>query len=124
MLFTISLTQNKDFLRLYRKGKSVGNKACVVYFMANKLPFNRLGITTSKKVGNAVARNRARRIIRTAYQQNEIDFPIGYDIVIVAKDYATEVKSDYISAFFNKKVISEINKFKGQSDSQKFKKVK
>jgi len=112
MLFTVSLTQNKDFLRLYKKGKSVGSKACVLYFMANKLPYNRLGITTGKKVGNAVMRNRARRIIRAAYQENEIDFPVGFDIVIVARDFATQVKSDYISSFLRKSAVKEMNKSK------------
>jgi len=110
MLFTISLAQNKDFLRLYKRGKSTACKACIFYYMPNKLPFNRIGITTSKKVGNAVARNRARRIIKAAYQQNEVLFPIGFDFVIVARDFATEVKSDFVSEFFCTKVLSELKK--------------
>ena len=110
MIFTISLTNNKDFLRLYKKGKYVNSKECVVYYIPNKLPFNRLGITTSKKIGNAVNRNRARRVIRAAYQQSEMTFPVGYDIVIIARDAACVVKSDVIRDFFTTKVVKFINK--------------
>lgn len=110
MLFTISLTNNKDFLRLYKKGAYVNCKECVVYFMYNKLPFNRLGITTGKKVGNAVKRNRARRVIRAAYAQSELNFPVGYDIVIVAREAVCDISSDKLRGFFIKSVVPMINK--------------
>lgn len=110
MLFTISLTNNKDFVRLYKRGRYVNSKECVVYYAPNKLPFNRLGITTSKKIGNAVLRNRARRVIRAAYQQSEISFPVGYDIVVVARNDAGSVKSDIINQFFISRVVQSINK--------------
>lgn len=124
MLFTISLTENKHFLNLYKRGRTIGSASCIFYYLPNKLPFNRLGITTSKKVGNAVCRNRARRVIRAAYQKNEINFPIGFDIVIVAKEQACQVKSDVISDFFKIKVIKELNKSKAIQNSQKSKQVK
>lgn len=114
MLFTISLTNNKDFLRLYKKGTYVNSKECVVYFINNRLPFNRLGITTGKKVGNAVKRNRARRVIRAAYSHAEMDFPVGYDIVVVARDTVCDVSSDKLLRFFTARVVPVINK-KAQS---------
>lgn len=120
MIFTISLTNNKDFLKLYKKGKYINSKECVVYYLPNKLPFNRLGITTSKKVGNAVSRNRARRVIKAAYQQTELTFPIGFDIVIVAREGASVVKSDVIREFFVNKVTVTINK--SEKTGQKSKK--
>ena len=122
MLFTITLNQNKEFLRLYRKGKTISSKACIFYFIQNNCPFNRIGLTTSKKVGNAVCRNRARRVMRAAYIENEKDFPIGFDIVIVARKYASEAKSTEISNFFNTKVIKEMQKFNKNENGQKSKK--
>lgn len=119
MLFSQSLNKNKDFLRLYKNGKSMANSACIFYYAPNKLPFNRLGITTSKKIGNAVLRNRAKRIIKAAYQQNELNFPIGFDFVIVARSLATTVKSDKISDFLLNKVIKEVNKPFIYSDKKK-----
>lgn len=121
MLFTISLTNNKDFVRLYKNGRYVNSKECVVYYAPNKLPFNRLGLTTSKKIGNAVLRNRARRVMRAAYQQVEILFPVGYDIVIVARTGAGSVKSDVIKDFFISRVVKNINK--GEKNCQKSQKV-
>lgn len=110
MIFTISLTQNKDFLRLYKQGKYINSKECVVYYLPNKLPFNRIGITTSKKVGNAVLRNRARRVIKAEYRKNELSFPVGFDIVIVARSEACDVKSDIVGKFFKEKVSKIISK--------------
>ena len=120
MIFTVSLTQNKDFLRLYKRGIFVNSPECVVYFLPNRLPFNRLGITTGKKIGNAVLRNRARRVIRAAYTNSESSFPIGYDIVVVARAQASKVKSDIIQDFFEKRVVKKINK--SHDFSQKSKK--
>ena len=111
MLFTQTITSNKDFLFLYKRGTSIVSKAVVVYFRKNNKPFNRLGITASKKIGNAVKRNRARRIIRQAYSENELSFPIGYDIIIVARGLATAVKSTYVSKFMADKLIKEIIAF-------------
>ena len=85
MLFTVILTRNQDFQRLYRTGAFCPLGSAFLYALPNKLPYNRLGITAGKKVGNAVMRNRAKRIIRAAYTVCEKDMPIGLDIVIIAR---------------------------------------
>lgn len=78
--------------------------------MQNGLPFNRIGITAGKKQGNAVERNRIKRIIRAAYRLNEVDFPIGYDIVFVGRNNIKEKKSGDIERFIKKKLIREMNR--------------
>lgn len=85
MLFTLTLNRNADFQRLYKQGAFCSLGSALLYAMPNQLPFNRLGITAGKKVGNAVRRNRAKRIIRAAYAAAEPAAPIGLDIVIVAR---------------------------------------
>lgn len=87
----ISLTENRDFKRLYHRGKNQVHSLLVTYVMKNRLGVNRVGITTSSKIGNAVKRNRARRIIRAAYR--EMDVACGYDIVFAARGRTTAVKS-------------------------------
>jgi ribonuclease P protein component len=68
MLFTISLNENHVFRRLYRSGKSAVSSCAAVYVKKNRLGANRLGITVSKKLGGAVQRNRAKRVVREAYR--------------------------------------------------------
>jgi ribonuclease P protein component len=53
----------------------------------------RLGVTVSKKVGNAVVRNRIKRMIREAFRTRKSLFPPGRDIVVVAKRAAAEADS-------------------------------
>lgn len=85
MLFTITMNRNQDFQRLYRCGAFCSLGSALIYAMPNQLSCNRLGITAGKKVGHAVARNRAKRIIREAYRAAEPALPIGLDVVIVAR---------------------------------------
>lgn len=112
MLYTKILNDNRDFLALYRNGKYIVSKSVVVYFKPNDLPYNRLGITAGKKVGNAVHRNRAKRILRQAYRENELIMPIGYDFVLVARACTGNgiVKSTEISQFLKNVVVRELEK--------------
>ena len=93
----VSLNQNYDFRRLYRR-KAVVGSALVTYVSKNRHGFNRIGITTSKKIGKAHDRNRARRVIREAYRLLLPYFPqnqnqgIGYDIVFVARARTADCK--------------------------------
>lgn len=108
MLYTEILNKNKDFLFIYRKGKSIVCKYAVIYVRQNNRPYNRLGITAGKKVGNAVHRNRAKRIIRQAYYENEKKLPIGIDIVIVARAAMCDIKSNVFSSWLSGYAMKEI----------------
>lgn len=109
MLFSDIMKKNKDFISLFKKGQVVVGRTCVVYFRPNHSAYNKIGVASSKKIGNAVKRNRARRVIRTAYRLCEKDFPIGFDIVCVARQAATFVKSDVVVKQFKSKVIPIMN---------------
>ena len=85
MKATSSLKKNHEFRRLYNKGKSAVSQLVVVYSRRNGKPENRLGITVSTKIGNAVQRNRVRRRLKEIYRLNEGKLATGYDIVIVAR---------------------------------------
>ena len=66
---TLTLKENREFRRAYGKGKSYVSPLLVTYVCKSRLGCYRYGITTGKKIGNAVCRNRARRIIRAAYAE-------------------------------------------------------
>ena len=94
----VSLKLNKEFKRAYYRGK---NKACpyfVCYLVKNRKEGLRYGITASKKLGNAVMRNRARRIIRAAFFSICDQFPGNYDLVIVAREKVLRLKSHEAAA--------------------------
>ena len=65
---TIILNQNRDFQTLYKRGISFVTPFVVIYMRPNRFGVHRLGITAGKRVGNAVQRNRAKRLIRQAYR--------------------------------------------------------
>jgi len=79
------LKKNHEFKRLYNKGKSEASKYAVIYCRRNGTAYNRLGITVSTKLGNAVQRNRIRRRLKEIYRINENSFSVGFDIVLVAR---------------------------------------
>ena len=85
MRFSTSLKKNHEFRRLYAKGRSAASNLAVVYCRNNRSKSNRLGITVSSKLGNAVVRNRIRRRFKEAYRLNEEKLTPGHDIVIVAR---------------------------------------
>jgi len=85
-----SLVRNGDFKRMYARGKSVAGRYVVLYHMRNRLGYNRLGLTAGKKVGNAVQRNRAKRLMRESFRLLEAHMRTGYDIVLVARSNLPE----------------------------------
>lgn len=93
-----SLNNNKDFRKGYSKGKSFVSPCLVTYIMKNNLGINRLGVTASKKIGNAVQRNRARRIIKQSYYLLNSNLSSGYDFVFVARVKTTKVKMNQVKA--------------------------
>lgn len=119
MRYTIIIKENKDFVNLYKKGKYTSGRAVTVYYRKNPRGLTRLGITTGKKVGNAVTRNRCRRIIRAAFYCCEEDFPKGYDYVIVARPPCGELKSTSILSFFKMKAIPDIKKSMSKNNTNR-----
>jgi ribonuclease P protein component len=95
----VTINRNSDFRRIYNRGISSADPALVIYLMKNRAGICRIGITSSKKIGNAVQRNRSRRIIRAAfdelYRQDPARF-CGYDIVFVARTKTRFRKSTQI----------------------------
>ena len=84
MKFSSALKLNHIFRRLYAT-QGFANGMLVLYARPNRLGGNRVGITTGKKLGHAVVRNRARRRLREVYRLNESLFKPGFDIVVVAR---------------------------------------
>jgi len=88
-----SLKKNHEYQQVYQSGKSLANKYLVMYVIKTDKPGQRLGISTSKKVGNSVVRHRLARLIRESFRLNKHRLDEGLDIVVVARIAAKN--SDY-----------------------------
>lgn len=80
-----TLSRNNEFQRVYAKGRYVASKSLVIYLLPNRRNKLRFGITTSKKVGNSVTRNRLRRLIRENLRLMRETLGTGADLVVVAR---------------------------------------
>ncbi len=99
-----SLKKNKDIEKLVHMKKSVGNKFYSIYYSNNNSE-PRIAISASKKLGNAVARNYEKRVIREIVRPM-ISSITGYDILIVIKSTATSLsfieKKGHVEYLLNK----------------------
>ena len=85
---TQPLKLNKDFRRLYRRGRSLSGGYIVVYCAKSGRGFNRAGFTVGRGVGKAVVRNRTKRLMKESYRLLEDRLVGCSDIVIVARNRA------------------------------------
>lgn len=98
------LKLNRDFRRLYGRGKSLVTPHFVIYALKNRNGRLRLGITAGKKLGGAVQRNRAKRVITAAFRECLPNIRRGSDFVIVARSRILGVKSTVVAAAFRKQL--------------------
>lgn len=106
MQHTVSIRENREFRRAYGRGKSHVDPLLVTYLLKNKLGYNRVGLTATKKVGKACKRNRARRVIKEAYRLLEPTLQTGWDIVFVARKRTCEVKMQDVHRVMKKHLTS------------------
>ena len=113
MNFTDYLTfnQNYQFKTVYGRGKNYVFPSVVVYIKKNNKGINRIGITVSKKIGCAVKRNRARRIIVAAFRELQNELGVGYDIVFVGRAKTTICKMQEVKKYMSK----AFNEFKAEN---------
>ena len=109
----VVIKSNRDFSFLFKKGDSVVTYAFVCYMRPRRGGKNRLGVVTGKKVGNAVKRNRARRIIREAFRLLD---PLikektqkRYDFVFVARGKTPQLKMQQVYSLMTKTVLSKLS---------------
>lgn len=88
------LKENRDFRRVFRRGKSFATPRMVLYYCDNREGRIRVGFSISKKVGNAVVRNRTKRMLRAIFQSILPELAqLSIDIVVVCRKDAAD--ADY-----------------------------
>ncbi|MDD8049157.1 MAG: ribonuclease P protein component [Thomasclavelia sp.] len=97
--------KNEDFSKIISKKKSVANKSFIIYYLNNNLDHGRVGISVSKKLGNAVVRNKIKRQVRMMIQDVfDLNKSIDY-VVIMRNNYlhnSYSVNKDNLLSLYNK----------------------
>ena len=77
------LRKRSEFQQVYERGAKVHGRYSTMFVLSNGLPSGRLGIAATRKLGGAVERNRAKRLIREVFRLSKL--ASGFDVVIVPK---------------------------------------
>lgn len=106
------IKKNSDFKKVYSKGSSVADWLTVVYKFPNKLNETRFGFSVSKKIGNAVIRNKVKRTFREICRINNENILKGFDIVIIARNPIKDksyhdIEKSIIKLFRKSKILKE-----------------
>ncbi|MFC7366311.1 MULTISPECIES: ribonuclease P protein component [Bhargavaea] len=84
--------KNKDFQRVFKHGKSFANRQFVIYSVRTEGQEEfRIGISVSKKIGNAVTRNRIKRYVRQAVHELKDELRQDRDYIIIARSQAASI---------------------------------
>lgn len=103
------LTKKKEFERVFSEGKVFKDTKIVFYIIANDCQYSRIGLVVSKKVGNAVQRNRVKRLLREAYRLNKHLLTANVDIIAIPRrPFTSNLKLPDIENEF-KKLLKQIN---------------
>ncbi len=80
------------FKAILRSGTKIKTTYCLLIVKENYCPYSRFGIITTKKIGNAVIRNKVRRFIRSILREYITSIPSGFDIVIIPSQFIPDWK--------------------------------
>ncbi len=86
------LRHRQEFERVFQRGTKQVSSAFVWYLLPTSGPHSRLGMAVSKRVGNAVVRNRIKRYTREFFRRHKMQFDPPCDIVVVARRQAADLE--------------------------------
>jgi len=91
------LSARADFERVRREGRSWSHRLLVLVACPNALDFSRVGVAAGKRMGSAVVRNRAKRLMREAMRQVYPRIRAGWDLVLIARVAIVPVKMQAVA---------------------------
>lgn len=97
------IKKRKDFLLIYKKGRRYKGKYFNLIYISNSLEFSRVGLVVSRKIGNAVQRNKVKRWMRDLFRKNKNLIKNSVDMIIIPKKEILEqawpsLRQEYLAA--------------------------
>lgn len=89
------IRSGQDFSRAYNHRQRAGDGHLLVFAVSNGLPHARIGLSVSKKHGNAVVRSRIKRLLREAFRLSQHELPVGIDLVLIPRQNSGAELADY-----------------------------
>jgi ribonuclease P protein component len=96
------IKKNEDFQTVFKQGKSIANRQFVIYMLQKPEEREfRIGLSVSKKIGNAVTRNRVKRLIRQVFLEEKHRIATGNEFIIIARKPAADMNYHEVKSSLN-----------------------
>lgn len=96
----MQIKKSQQYNNVYQNGRRISSRCLIIFVLQNSLSFNRYGIVASKKIGNAVVRNKAKRRLKAIIGETNSNLKQGYDIVLVCRPLISKVTYDQLKKDF------------------------
>lgn len=95
------IKKSSDFEQIYALKQRAGDDHLLIFGAVNTLGHTRIGLSVSKKHGNAVRRNRLKRLLREAFRLSQHDLPAGLDLILIPRQNSGATLEDYQKSLGN-----------------------